>query len=278
MLAKLKQSIITSYQQENLSSRLERVKLGVLFGVIGTTAYILSSSLVNPISFPKIPFGVDWFELIGYWFLLMLALSVAAAIAGWATEDYVGVVGGGVMMGLIILLVNTISYLTAPEPRDSYFNILVTTVPLIAIAVLIALVFRWAINRQIENKKEENPQLRQKKSSNLISIVLITGLVLGVFARYDQSIIGSLESLESRLQVVGEDSSSTVVFPKNLSAAASQHFGTGFKFLVHHTNTSIGAVDVTIRFDDGYRLTCLIPANSELFLVIPACIDGSSLR
>ena len=191
MFAKIKQSIITSYQQENLSSRLERVKIGVLFGILGTTAYILSSSLINPISFPKIPFGVNWFELIGYWLLLTLALCIAGAIAGWATEDHVGVVGGGVMMGLLILLINTITYLTTPGPRDTYFSILVTTVPLIAVAVLISLVFRWGINRQINNKKEEKREVRKKLTSKLIAIVLVSGLILGIFARYDPSITGS---------------------------------------------------------------------------------------
>lgn len=34
MFTKLKQSIITSYEQESLSTRLERVKLGVVFGIL----------------------------------------------------------------------------------------------------------------------------------------------------------------------------------------------------------------------------------------------------
>lgn len=278
MLAKLKQSIITSYEQESLSSRLERVKLGVAFGVVGTTAYVLSSSLINPISFPRIPIGVDWLSLIGYWLLLTVALSIAGAISAWATEDHVGVVGGGTIMGLLILLVNTISYLASPAPRDSYFNILVTTVPLIAVAVLIALVYRWAVNRQVNNLKEENPRLRQKQSRKLFGTIMIVGLVLGIFARYDRSITDSLVVLDSRLQVAGEDSSTTVRFPEDIAPSVSQHFGGKYKYIVHQTSTTIGAVDVTIRFEDGYTLTCLIPTDSSLFLIIPACSEGMRLN
>lgn len=278
MFSKLKQSIITSYEQESLPSRLERVKLGVLFGVLGTTAYIISSTLINPISFPNIPIGVDWLSLIGYWLLLSFALSLAGAIAGWATADHVGVVGGGTMMGLLILLVNTISYLASPQPRDSYFNILVTTVPLIAVAVLIALVFRWAINRQINNLKEEDLQLRKKQSQKMLSTMIVIGLVLGIFARYDRSITDSLVVLDSRLQVAGEDPSSTVRFPEAITPSVSQHFGTQYQYILHRTNTSIGAVDVTIRFKDGYMLTCLIPTDSSLFLVIPFCKEGPRLQ
>lgn len=278
MFAKLKESIITSFNQEDFSTRLEKIRLGILFAVLGTTAYIISSSLINPISFPKIPFGVDWLELIGYWLLLTAALALAASIAGWATEDYVGVVGGGTMMGLLILLIITISYLSSTGPRDSYFRILVTTVPLIAVAVLIALIFRWAINRQIHNKNDENAQQRQKNSSKLISTIIVTGLVMGIFARYDQSLIDSLKTLDSRMQIAGNDSASTVRFPEGIEDSIGNHFGTGHEFFVHHTNTTIGAVDVTIRFEDGYELTCLVPTNSALFLVISACSEGKRLR
>lgn len=278
MFAKIKNNIVTSFQQEDLSTRLQRVKLGVLFGIIGTTAYVITSSLINPISFPQIPFGIDWLGLIGYWFALTTALSLAGAIAGWATEDHNGVVGGGVMMGLLILLLNTISYLSSPGVKDSYFKILVTTVPLIAVAVLIALVFRWAINRQVNNKKDENLQLKQKKTTRLYGTLIVTGLVLGIFARFDQSIINSLKTLDTRLQVAGAEATTTVRFPENVAASVSEHFGTPYQYLMHHTNTAIGAVDVTIRFNDGYTLTCLIPTDSSLFLVIPACSDGRQLR
>ncbi len=278
MFAKIKNNIITSFQQEDLSTRLQRVKLGVLFGIIGTTAYVLTSSLINPISFPQIPFGTDWLGLFGYWFALAAALSLAGAIAGWATEDHNGVVGGGVMMGLLILLLNTIAYLSQPGVKDSYFKVLVTTVPLIAVAILIALVFRWAINRQINNLKEENLKLKQKKITRLFGTLIVAGLVLGIFARYDQSIIDSLKTLDSRLQVAGADASSTVRFPDNVAASISSHFGTPYQYLMHYTNSAIGAVDVTIRFNDGYTLTCLVPTDSALFLMIPACSDGRQLR
>ncbi len=278
MFTKPKQSIITSYEQESLSSRLERVKLGVVFGILGTTAYILSSSLINPISFPDIPLGVDWLSLLGYWLIITVALSIAGAIAGWATEEHVGVVGGGIMMGLLILLINTVTYLNAPAPRGSYFNILVTTIPLIAVSVLIAMIFRWSINRQVNNLKEENQSIKQKRSQKLFSTILIAGLVLGIFARYDRSITDSLVVLDSRLQSAGNDVASTVRFPEHIAESVSPHFGTDYRYIVHQTNSSIGAVDVTIRFEDGYILTCLIPTNSSLFLIIPACSEGSQLR
>ena len=278
MLSKLKDSIVRSYNQEDISTRMERVKIGVLFAALGTSAYLVSSSLVNPISFPQIPFGVDWPGLIVYWVLLMAAMALAAAIAGWETEDHVGVVGGGTVMGLLILILNTITYLSGPGPKDSYFRILVTTVPLIAVAVLIALIFRWAINRQVNNNREENVQLKQQKSSKLLITIIITGLVLGIFARYDQSIIDSLTTLDSRLQIKGDESVSTVRFPENIVNSVSPHFGTGYKILMHHTNSTIGAVDVTIRFDDGFTLTCLVPTDSALFLMLPACSEGKSLQ
>jgi hypothetical protein len=41
---------------------------------------------------------------------------------------------------------------------------------------------------------------------------------------------------------------------------------------------TIGALDVTISFKDGYTVTCQIPTVSGSFVVIDACSEGNRVK
>jgi hypothetical protein len=84
---------------------------GALYGAIATTVYVFVSSIINVIFFPDLHLGVDWIRLLTQWVEFGIALALAGAIVGWLTEEYMGIVGGGVVLTILILVGNLIASL-----------------------------------------------------------------------------------------------------------------------------------------------------------------------
>ncbi|MCX6053706.1 MAG: hypothetical protein NTZ74_02095 [Chloroflexi bacterium] len=278
MLKKIRSSILTSYYQESLASRLDRVKRGIFIGLLGSTVYVVASSTVNLISFPTLHLSMDGINLLTDWLGIGLAISAAGFLAAWPTEEYMGIVGGGVLMTMLVLIANTIAFLAGGENTQSFAQVLITTLPLVVVGVLLAWGLRWSINRHIQISKEESQTARRKSFTKLFAILFFVGLIPGIFSRYDQSIADTLSVLNERLESTDLVSSSKVRFPESVSATIEKHYGTSFVLIPHSSNLSIGAMNITIRFADGYSLACLVPTDGGLFLTLPMCNEGRNLK
>ncbi|KAF0111193.1 MAG: hypothetical protein FD147_1131 [Chloroflexi bacterium] len=277
MFARFKNSIITSYNQESLPARLERVKRGAIFGVFGATVYVAISSTVNLFSFPSLHLAIDWPSFFTFWLGMCLAMAAAGAIAGWPTEEYVGIVGGGVLMTLLILIANTILFFTSHGGEQSYIQVLVTTLPLVVFGVLLSWGFRWSINRHLYITKEETPRLQRKLYIQLFSIIFFAGLVPGIFGRYDLSIVTALTALNDHLDSTDPVAFSKVRFPESIAQTIETHYGSNYVLMPRQSSFSIGALDVTIKFDDGYIVTCIVPTDGSQYLFIPFCSEGRKI-
>ncbi|HEX7542022.1 MAG TPA: hypothetical protein VF352_07815 [Anaerolineales bacterium] len=108
---------MTSYRQETLAERGKRMAPGVMYGAIASTVYVLVSSIINVIFFPGLHLGVDWISLLTHWIEFSLALALAGGIVGWFTEDYMGIVGGGVVLTILLLVGNMIASLMGQRKR-----------------------------------------------------------------------------------------------------------------------------------------------------------------
>src|SRR3990172_2374431 len=85
------------YQEETLAERSQRMIPAAIYGALIGAVYVLTLSVVNVWTLPNLPLGVDWARLLGMWIGFSVAFALFGAVAAWYTEEYAGIVGGGVI-------------------------------------------------------------------------------------------------------------------------------------------------------------------------------------
>jgi hypothetical protein len=56
-----------------------------------------------------------------------------------------------------------------------------------------------------------------------------------------------------------------------------EHFGVDYVFYPRQSSRMVGALDVTVRFADGYVLTCLLPVSSGTSFITD-CSEGGTFQ
>jgi len=278
MFQRIRDYLAREYDQESPQSRMQRVKYGIVIGVIGSLAYAISSSLINVLSYPDLHLTVNWVNTLITWIIVCLALILAGFIVGWPTEEVKAIVGGGITLTVVLLVANTIAFLVSTSAKGSYFQVLVTSLPMVGVCVLAALALRQAINKLDKAKSEEDKRIQQKRFSKMIGLVVLIGLIGGMFSRFDGTAVTMLQSLNERLQSTDISSSSKVRFPDNVVANVQSHYGEGYNLVVRSAAATVGALDVTIHFDSGYTVTCQIPTATGTFIFMDSCSEGTKLK
>ncbi len=278
MIKRLKEFFEKEFEQEAPRSRLQRVKYAIILGVIGAFAYALVSAVVNVVSYPNMHLVVNWANAVTTWIAITLALAVAGFIVGWPTEEVKAIVGGGVMLTFVLLLVNTIAYLVVKGDKGSYFQVLIASLPMVGVCVLAALGLRQAINRIDAASKEDDLPRRRSQFVKLVGIIVVLGIMGGFLARFDRTALTMLTTLNARLQSTDTSTYSKVQFPKDVLQEVQSHYGEEYGLYVRSATGSVGALDVTIRFNSGYTITCQIPSDTNTYVVINSCAEGTRIR
>ena len=279
MLQKIRNYLAIEFDQESPKSRMERVKQGIVMGVIGSLVYTFSAAFVNVISYPNLHLGVNWVNVVTTWVVVCLALILAGFIVGWPTEEVKAIVGGGIALTVVLLAANSIAFLLLnPATRGSYFQVLVTSLPMVGVSVLAALALRQGMNKLDRARKEENRSTQKKLFTKIIGLVILLGIIGGLFSRFDGTAVTMLQSLNDRLQSTDLTSSSKVRFPENVLTDVQSHFGEGYRLFVRSASATVGALDVTIRFDSGYTVTCQIPTSTGTFIFMDSCAVGTKVN
>ena len=154
MITRIKKYFQVQFEQEAPQSRWQRIKIGILVGVIGAVFYAIVASVINIVSYPTLHLGVNWSNALTTWLIVSLALALAGFIVGWPTEEVKAIVGGGVILTVLFLLVNTILFVVATKGDQSYFQVLVASLPMVGVCVLLALALRQVINKLNTAQKE----------------------------------------------------------------------------------------------------------------------------
>lgn len=279
MLQRIRNYLAIEFDQESLQSRMERVKQGVVMGLVGSLVYTFSATFVNIISYPDLHLGVNWVNVVTTWIVVCLALILAGFIVGWPTEEVKAIVGGGIALTIVLLAANSIAYLLLnPDTRGSYFQVLVTSLPMVGVSVLAALALRQGMNKLDRARKEENKTTQRKLFNKIIGLVILIGIIGGLFSRFDGTAVTMLQSLNDRLQSTDLTSSSKVRFPENVLSDVQSHYGEGYRLFVRSAAATVGALDVTIRFDSGYTITCQIPTAAGTFIFMDSCAVGTKIN
>lgn len=277
MLNKLKEFFRKDLEEETFAQRWPRIKYGMIIGLVGALVYAVIAVTINIISYPDLHLAVNWTNAITTWIVVSLAMVIAGFIVGWPTEEVKAIVGGGITLTFLLLLANTAMFI-AQNSDQSYFQILVTSLPMIGVVVLLALALRQGINRAVNTTKEEYLSTRRKTLAKIFAAVVLLGVIGGLFSRFDGSAVSMLHSLNQRLQSTDTSAPSQVKFPENVVDQVQSRYGQEYGLFIRSSAGTVGALDVTISFADGYTVTCQIPTASGSYVFMDACSEGNRVR
>jgi hypothetical protein len=268
------QNIKRIYQEETMAQRGQRMVPAAIYAVLVATLYVLAFTLVNTYTFRNLPLGIDWLQVLKIWIGLAISLALFAAIATWFTEEYEGIVGGAVITTALIFLVLLVR--ARASQGTSAAQPIVTVLPLLGVGLLGAWAARWIAHRHIavHNEKED---LRRKAWTRYILIVCLIGLVPGILGRMDSTSEYAIRQLHELLQAAPADPSVLPRLPLKQVPSLQEHLGKDYVLYARQSTLAVGALDVTVRFSDGYAMTCLLPVGSGNTFITD-CSEGTSIQ
>jgi hypothetical protein len=165
-----------------------------------------------------------------------------------------------------------------PEGNQSVSKVIISTLPMVGVCILLALALRMAMNKYLKVTNEQSNSVRCKQLLKMIGVVILVGLIPGIFSRFDSSALQSLNTLTKRLNTSETPEIEFVAFPENVASEIGLRYGKAYNIYPHPSGLILNALDTTIKFDDGYTVTCLLPSDASQFLVINLCNEGPSLQ
>jgi hypothetical protein len=278
MIHWIKAETIKYYRQETLAERASRMLLGAEYSVIAISGYLLVSVVINAIFYPDLHLAVDWYSFIIHWVEFGIAMTLAGAIVGWFTENYEGIVWGGVLLVVLLLLGNLVASLIGKGSATLVGQSIITAIPLIGIGILLAWAIRAAINRHLYAKQQGKPEIRWKLLKQLIILVILVGSIPGVLSLFGTSSVYTLRSLNTNIQNYSTDPLIESRFPYEKVPGLKDHFGLRYSLYVRPSTIMVGSMDITIRFTDGYAITYLVPQlNKNEQIVLDSCDEGRKI-
>ena len=278
MFKQIAEETIKYFRQETLAERSKRMAPGAMYCAIAVIVFGMVSPVINLLFFLDLHLAVDWIGLLTHWIEFGMALAMAGAIVGWFTEEYEGIVWGGVVLAVLILVENLVASLIGGGGAAMVGQSAMMALPLVGAGVLVAGVIRIAINRHLRVKQQENPGIRRRLFVQLTGIVCLIGLILGVFSLFGGSSEYTIRDLNENLQNYATDPLLEWRFPYEKVPALKAHFGMNYTLLARTSTSLTGFMDITIRFEDGYTVTCVVPPpTSNEPMLLDICNEGSQI-
>ena len=277
MFKRITNPILVFFREETLSERLERMLPAAATGALAGTAYVLTLFLINVISLPALHLSPDWGRLLAALLTYDLALALAGAIAGWFTEHPAGAIAGGIVSTLLYLIINWIIIRVTGAGDARLVQLIITAVPLLIGAILLCGAFRFAISRYDRLKQSRPGGKRNARLAGMLVIVILVGMTPGSFARFDLASQKVIVAMDQKLQAVASDPSLQAQFPLAEFLPLRAHFGTHFQLYPRASASLGGSLDVTIRYADGYAITCLVPTSDPFVQYFKQCYLGNNV-
>lgn len=263
------------YEQETFAERAQRMFPAAMYGALATSAYTIALTLVNVYTFPNLPIGLDWGRFLGMWIGFSLGLAVFGAVAAWFTEEPAGIVGGGILFTIILAIV----FLVFSGAQNSTVTMqsLIAAIPFVGANMLGAWALRWAAHRHISILHDTEAGLRRKQITRHVLLIAFIGMIPGLMTRMDLPSEQTLGHLHELLQAAPNDSSVWPQLPLRQVPNLEEHFGVDYVFYPRQSTLSAGALEVTVRFADGFTMTCHLPVSSGLSF-ITECNEGEEFQ
>jgi hypothetical protein len=143
--------------------------------------------------------------------------------------------------------------------------------------MLAALGLRWAARRYVAIQQEQDASSRRKHLIQHIAILLFVGLFPGLIGRMDSPQEQTIRQLHELLQAAPKDQSLWSRLPLKQVPTLKDHFGVKYRIYAHQAATSVGSLAVTVRFTDGFVMTCDLPVSTQIKF-ITQCNEGDRVQ
>jgi hypothetical protein len=268
------------YQQETWLERSKRMLPGAVYSATAVIIFLIVTSLINVIIFKDLHLAVDWIGLLHRCLEFGLIMAAAGAIVGWFTETHEGIVYGGVVLAIIILIGNVAaSVISGGGASLLGQSIIVVILPLLVAGILLAGAIRMAINRHVKIRQQVVSHNQRKQSFQLVALVCLVGFVIGVFSLFGTTSLNAVHSLNSNLQNYATDPMIEHRFPYAKVPGLKDHFGMAYILYARTAYTTADSLEITIRFTDGYTITCVVPLmGSNEQMLLDTCNEGVTIK
>jgi len=270
------QQFKTMAQQETPAERRQRMLPGAMYGLIIATSYALVGSIVNQLSFPELPVGVDWRNLLITWSFFAVWLGVGGAFINWFTQTEESMVTGLFVMMLIALGAGALT-LEGNLPAQ-FGKLLLLALPVMAISLVMTITLRWLGVRHVESVEKEKT-LKTKRIAILVVIAFSIGGLTGLgLTRWGDSTLSAARYVHDRLQTLAvEPVQAEGFFPLNDVPGLASRLGMPYTLHGKPSGQSITAAEITADFDDGYRITCVLLVFPDKPPFLRACAEGDKV-
>ena len=266
----------TLAQQETPAERSQRMVPGVVYGLIIATMYALVGSLVNQLSFPDLPVGVDWRSLLMTWLFLAVWLGVGGGFINWFTQTEEGMITSLLVMTLIALGASALTF--EGDLPAQFGKVLLLALPVIAVSLLMTITLRWLGVRHADIVEREQT-LWTKSIAILVTIALLIGGLIGLgLTRWSEKTWRGVRDVHSRLQTLAADPvQAESFFPLNDVPGLASHLDMPYTVHGKSSGQSVTAAEVTVEFKDGYHITCLLLVFPDTTPFLRACAEGDTV-
>jgi hypothetical protein len=260
MINKTGNFLKTIFEEETLAQRSRRMIPAAMYGALIATAYVWTLSLINVYTFPKLPLALDWERTLQMWFGFGLAAAIFGVVTAWFSDETAGIVGGGLISTTLLGIVFLLS--SQELNSTSTFQSILMAATLVGVNMLGAWGLRWMANRHLNIAREETAAARRKLMIKHILTILLIGFAPGVLNRMDLNAEQAIGHLHELLEAAPTDQSVWPQLPFKQVPALQDHLGVEYRIYVRTSAVSAGALDVTVRFKDGFSMSCVLPTAS----------------
>ena len=266
----------TLAQEETPAERRQRMLPGAVYGVVIAGSYALVGSIVNQVSFPDIPVGVDWQPLFISSLFFALWLGLGGAFVNWFTQIEDGLVISWMVMFAIAL---GASWLTFEGPLPTQLGrIFLLVLPAFGLSLLMAITLRWLGVQHASALERRDVSQRQRISSLIAAAVLIGGVIGFALTRWPSAVQRGVRYIHQHIQtVIAEPSSSETLFLMRDVPAIKAHLNSPYTLRGRFSGESVVGVEVNIDFQDGYRVACGLLVFPDQTPFPPTCVEGEKI-
>lgn len=263
-------------QQETPAERRQRMLPGAIYGLIIATMYALVGGFVNQLSFPDLPVGVDWRNLLITWLFFAVWLGVGGGFINWFTQTEESIVTSLLVMTLIALSASALTF--EGNLPAQFGKILLLVLPVLAISLVMTITLRWLGVRHADIVEREQT-LWTKSIAILIVIALVIGGLTGIgLTRWSEKTLTGVRYVHSRLQTLAaKPIQAESFFPLNDVPGLVSHLGLPYALYGKSSGQSVTAAEVTVEFKDGYQITCILLVFPDTTPFLRACAEGNQI-
>lgn len=249
-----------------------RVRRGIVYGLLMGGAFALAAGVIDYYALPDLPLRVEWPVVLARMAAAGAVMAALMALIAWPEGFWRGMLLGAAVTGLTVI---TVTMIQAASQLRAGMVLLFFLLPAYSVLSLpFALALRWILHRH-----EQNVELaglsRRPAQIGLVVLVALASAWAGTWLKMSDNGQRAVRRVDAFMQeALAKPSDADLPYVLKDLAGFGSHAGVPYYLTLQPDRYSLEGFDVTVSFDDGYRVTCL-----ALLLPRPSvnrCAEGGS--